>query len=86
MSTLADLHFAHQCASGKTITLNVYREADSKPNVTSNRAAVSLTMEEEQEYLRWRQQTVAKLMSVLTPGEVFACAKHGAEVLRRWSR
>lgn len=66
------LTFSHQFASGRFITLTVKRQIDTKPVVESSLHCSQMTDDELAEYEPWRNQTVARLMSILTPGEVFA--------------
>lgn len=67
-----DLSFSHQFESGRTITLMVKRHLETKPVVACSLHCSQMTDEELCEYEPWRNNTVARLMSILTPGEVFA--------------
>ena len=67
-----DLTFSHQFNSGRTITLTVKRHPDTKPVVACSLHCSQMSDEELAEYEPWRNNTVARLMSILTPGEVFA--------------
>ncbi len=79
---LKDLHFKHTLASGREILLSVYRAADSKPRVVADSVA-DFNQEELREYLKWREQIVATMMSTLTPGEVNACASLGWKIIKK---
>lgn len=72
---LKSLTFSHRFASGSSITLTVERKANTKPKATSSIQCSQLTRDELSEYLPFRNNVVARMMSILTPEEVFAANK-----------
>ena len=67
-----DLTFSHTFSTGRTIVLSVKRTPDQRPEVKSSLNCADMSAAELAEYEPWRTITIWRLMSILTPGEVFA--------------
>lgn len=66
------LTYTHRFQSGRTLVFTVQRRPNARPICTASIQCCDLTAEELTEYIPWRNNTVAILMSTLTPGEVLA--------------
>jgi hypothetical protein len=70
---MSPLTFSHTFKSGRTLVFTAVRRPNQRPLCFSSIQCADLTPDELAEYVPWRNNTVARLMSILTPEEVFAC-------------
>ena len=69
---MKDITFTHTLSSGRIITIAFIRKAQQRPKTRCNFDYAELSAIEREEYLPWRNNVVATLMSTLTPGEIVA--------------
>lgn len=74
---MSDLTFTHRFQSGRCLVLTVKRTKGQAPVVTSSIQCSELRPAELAEYVPWRNNVVAHMMSTLTPEEVFAVNSRG---------
>lgn len=79
MKTLPTLTFTHRFTTGLAVTLHIERAEFRLPKVRIETER-PIARREREEYLKWRAQVVAQMMTQLTPGEVLRCAANGIRV------